>query len=57
MHDTHFRGWAKPGPVPPGAETPPVVGSDETLDALSGHFRLYQLAHGHRFSTDDLLTA
>ena len=57
MHDTHFKGWAKPGPVPPGAETPPVVGSDETLDAISGHFRLHQLAHGHRFSTDDLLTA
>jgi tRNA1(Val) A37 N6-methylase TrmN6 len=30
---------------------------DETLDALSGHFRIYQLRRGHRFSTDDVLTA
>jgi tRNA1Val (adenine37-N6)-methyltransferase len=29
----------------------------ETLDAISGHFRLFQLKHGHRFSTDDVLTA
>ena len=34
----------------PGAE-------GETLDAISGHFRLYQLSKGHRFSTDDVLTA
>jgi tRNA1(Val) A37 N6-methylase TrmN6 len=33
--------------VPPG----------ETLDAISGHFRIFQLRDGHRFSTDDLLTA
>lgn len=31
--------------------------ADETLDALSGHFRIYQLRRGHRFSTDDVLTA
>ena len=29
----------------------------ETLDALGGHFRIYQLQRGHRFSTDDVLTA
>jgi tRNA1(Val) A37 N6-methylase TrmN6 len=29
----------------------------ETLDAISGYFRLFQLAKGHRFSTDDVLTA
>ena len=57
MIDTHFKGWAKPGPVPPGASTRPDVPPDETLDALSGHFRIYQLRDGHRFSTDDLLTA
>jgi tRNA1(Val) A37 N6-methylase TrmN6 len=34
-----------------------VVPSDETLDALSGHFRIFQLRRGHRFSTDDVLTA
>jgi tRNA1(Val) A37 N6-methylase TrmN6 len=58
-HDvtTHFKGWAKPGPVPPGASTPPEVPADETLDALSGHFRIFQLRDGHRFSTDDVLTA
>lgn len=54
---THFKGWAKPGPIPPGASTQPDVPEDETLDALSGHFRIYQLRRGHRFSTDDLLTA
>ena len=31
--------------------------ADETLDAISGHFRLFQLRKGHRFSTDDVLTA
>ena len=53
-----FKGWAKPGPVPPGAESgKPVVETGETLDAISGHFRLFQLEDGHRFSTDDVLTA
>lgn len=53
-----FKGWAKPGPVPPGALTgEPAVAPGETLDAISGHFRLFQLAAGHRFSTDDVLTA
>jgi tRNA1(Val) A37 N6-methylase TrmN6 len=33
------------------------VPSDETLDAISGHFRIFQLRDGHRFSTDDVLTA
>lgn len=54
---THFRGWAKPGVIPPGVEAPPVVPAGETLDAISGHFRLFQLREGHRFSTDDVLTA
>ena len=75
---THFKGWAKPGPVPPGlgapvsdlartggasqragSETgaPLVIEPHETLDAISGHFRLFQLREGHRFSTDDILTA
>ena len=55
--DTHFKGWAKPGPVPPGLASGVTVGADETLDAISGHFRLFQLRDGHRFSTDDILTA
>jgi hypothetical protein len=54
---THFRGWAKPGPVPPGTEGDIEVPPGESLDALSGHFRIYQLRAGHRFSTDDVLTA
>ena len=55
--DTHFKGWAKPGPIPPGAASSDVPAPEETLDAISGHFRIYQLRDGHRFSTDDVLTA
>jgi tRNA1(Val) A37 N6-methylase TrmN6 len=55
--ETHFKGWAKPGIVPPGLAAGPAVEPDETLDAISGHFRLFQLRDGHRFSTDDILTA
>jgi tRNA1Val (adenine37-N6)-methyltransferase len=57
MESSHFRGWAKPGPAPPGAAQRPNVPEDETLDAISGHFRIFQLRKGHRFSTDDVLTA
>jgi tRNA1(Val) A37 N6-methylase TrmN6 len=76
--ETHFKGWAKPGTIPPGlgvrvsdpaqrragpnhagpeAGAPLTVEPHETLDAISGHFRLFQLREGHRFSTDDILTA
>lgn len=55
--ETHFKGWAKPGPLPPGLNAGLTVAPDETLDAISGHFRLFQLRDGHRFSTDDILTA
>lgn len=55
--ETHFKEWAKPGPIPPGARAVPEIPGDETLDALSGHFRIFQLRDGHRFSTDDVLTA
>jgi tRNA1Val (adenine37-N6)-methyltransferase len=56
--DPFFKGWAKPGPVPPGASSgEPALAPGETLDAISGHFRLFQLEKGHRFSTDDVLTA
>jgi tRNA1Val (adenine37-N6)-methyltransferase len=51
-----FKGWTKPGPVilpPADLEIDP----GETLDAISGYFRLFQLKKGHRFSTDDVLTA
>ena len=52
-----FRGWTRPGPIPPGALSAPEVPPGETLDFLSGHFRIFQLRDGHRFSTDDVLTA
>jgi hypothetical protein len=55
--ESHFKGWAKPGPIAPGAFRQPDVPPDESLDTLSGHFRIYQLRAGHRSSTDDLLTA
>lgn len=55
--ETHFKGWAKPGPVPPELASGLKVEPNETLDAISGHFRLFQLRDGHRFSTDDILTA
>ena len=57
MIEPFFKGWAKPGPVPPGATQPPDVPPGESLDAISGHFRIFQLEAGHRFSTDDVLTA
>jgi len=53
-----FKGWTKPGPIPPGAlGQGPELEAGETLDAISGYFRLFQLANGHRFSTDDVLMA
>lgn len=53
-----FKGWVKPGPIPPGAQGQgPHIEAGETLDAISGYFRLFQLSDGHRFSTDDVLTA
>jgi len=53
-----FKGWTKPGPIPPGAfGHGPAPEPSETLDAISGHFRIFQLEKGHRFSTDDVLTA
>ena len=55
--ETHFKGWAKPGIIPPGLASGLAVEPHETLDAISGHFRLFQLRDGHRFSTDDILTA
>jgi tRNA1Val (adenine37-N6)-methyltransferase len=57
-NDPFFKGWAKPGPPAPGAVEGDVeIPDGETLDAISGHFRLFQLVKGHRFSTDDVLTA
>src|SRR6185437_4739247 len=57
-----FKGWTKPGRLidraqHPGEEPFPEPGEGETLDALCGDFRIFQLRDGHRFSTDDLLAA
>jgi tRNA1Val (adenine37-N6)-methyltransferase len=57
MNETHFKGWAKPGIIPPGFSAGEKIEPHETLDAISGHFRIFQLRDGHRFSTDDILTA
>jgi tRNA1Val (adenine37-N6)-methyltransferase len=54
VKDPFFKGWAKPGPTA-AAGVEPEAG--ESLDAISGDFRLFQLKDGHRFSTDDVLTA
>lgn len=52
-----FKGWTKPGPVPPGVHAALELEPGVTLDAISGYFRLFQLRKGHRFSTDDVVTA
>ena len=50
----HYRGWRRPGPVPPGGIEPE---EGETLEFISGSFRIFQYQKGHRYSTDDVLTA
>jgi tRNA1Val (adenine37-N6)-methyltransferase len=52
--DQFYRGWRRPGPEPPGGIEPE---EGETLDYICGHFRIFQYAKGHRYSTDDVLTA
>ena len=49
-----FRNWSRPGPTPPGGIEP---GAGETLDFICGDFRIFQFEGGHRYSTDDVLTA
>jgi tRNA1(Val) A37 N6-methylase TrmN6 len=49
-----YRGWRRPGPIPPGGVE---VEDGETLDVICGWFRIFQYAKGHRYSTDDVLTA
>lgn len=51
--------WTPPGIVPPGDGGDPalVPRPGETLDAFAGHFCIFQLERGHRYSTDDLLAA
>lgn len=55
MDDPRFyRGWRRPGPEPPGGL---AAEESETLDFICGKFRIFQYAKGHRYSTDDVLTA
>jgi tRNA1(Val) A37 N6-methylase TrmN6 len=49
-----FKGWTKPGP---SIDSPSELEPGESLDAISGNYRIYQYVDGHRFSTDDLLVA
>ena len=54
----YFKGWAKPGPRIQIRKDPLLTPSEtETLDALCGHYRIFQLKKGHRYSTDDVLTS
>ncbi len=56
--DPTFKGWTKPGPLPNLERMHDIpLGDGESLDAIGGHWRLFQLKKGHRFSTDDVLTA
>jgi len=51
-----FKGWTIPGDPPraqSGSELTPSEG--ESLDSLSGHYKIFQLKNGHRFSTDDVV--
>src|SRR5688500_7370565 len=52
--DLQYRGWRRPGPVPPGGGD---VEPGETLDLIAGNFRIFQYEKGHRYSTDDVVTA
>jgi tRNA1(Val) A37 N6-methylase TrmN6 len=54
VNPERYRGWTRPGPVPPGGVD---LEPGETLDWLVGHWRIFQLERGHRFSTDDVLCA
>jgi tRNA1Val (adenine37-N6)-methyltransferase len=49
-----YRGWRRPGPTPPGGVEPEP---GETLDFLCGCYKIFQYEKGHRYSTDDVLTA
>ena len=54
MTDDFYRGWRRPGPVPPGGIE---ADEGETRDYICGYYRIFQYAKGHRYSTDDVLTA
>ncbi len=51
--------WRAPGPAPLGPQDRPELhcGPEEDLAYLCGDWRIFQPQRGHRWSTDDLLTA
>jgi len=49
-----YRGYRRQGPVPPRGIEPEA---GETLDYICGEYRIFQYEKGHRYSTDDVLTA
>ncbi|HSP33560.1 MAG TPA: methyltransferase [Thermoanaerobaculia bacterium] len=51
---TSYRGWTRPGPMPPGGVE---AEEGETVEFISGNFKIFQYASGHRYSTDDVLVA
>jgi tRNA1Val (adenine37-N6)-methyltransferase len=55
MHDDFFKGWAKPGLRRNSSSCD--VGLGETKDTLCGHFEVFQLKNGYRYSSDDMLAA
>jgi tRNA1Val (adenine37-N6)-methyltransferase len=57
LSSAFFKGWAKPGPRISATGAQVLNSESESLDAISGFYRIFQLKKGHRFSTDDLLTA
>lgn len=54
IDEASYRGWRRPGPVPPGGVE---AEEGETRDFICGWFRIFQYEKGHRYSTDDVLTA
>lgn len=54
MTEPVYRGWRRPGPLPPGGVD---VEDGESLDVICGSWRIFQYERGHRYSTDDVLTA
>ena len=56
---TFSSGWVPSGPVPPGAGGDPDLEprAGEELCFLAGHWRIFQRVGGHRYSTDDVVTA
>lgn len=54
-----LEGWDPPGPAPVGEQGDPELreGPAEELCYLLGQWRIFQPLKGHRYSTDDVVTA